>query len=374
MTYKIPWSDLDYSTPERFAVDDVLARKWPSKGPKSDEFEKAIEDYLKSDVALVNSGSSAILCALIAHGLKPGDKVVVPDFTYVCTASIPKILGAEIIPCDINPHTYNIDLNELELLCQKHNPKFVISVDIAGLPCDIDALEDLSKRYKFTLIEDAAEAFGAEYKGKKLGSFNHTTIFSFQLTKIISTVEGGCIATPDEAMIRQCKKVADFGRCDKGRYIHDVLGLNLRTTDIQSALGLVQLGKVDQYIARRTQIANAYRFNLAGILEGQLSPDYDAKSSWFMFLAKKLGHKQGDLNRDEFVEHLQFKSIDARTPFEPIHTQPCFPELYNIIPDTFKITGGWQSNFVSWNSLTLPVFNGMTDADVEYVIKSCLED
>ena len=197
--FTISWSKPNIGEDEKRAILSVIESGWDSQGPLTKKFEGELSNYLDSNVSVVNSGTSAIICALLAHGFKPGDKVLVPDFTFFATLSSPKILGAKILTADIDLKTLNVSPVQVEEIVKNNDVKFVIVVDVAGLPVDVDAFEDLAKRYKFTLIEDAAQALGSQYKNKKIGSFEHTTIFSFHIAKQITTIEGGCITTGNNA-------------------------------------------------------------------------------------------------------------------------------------------------------------------------------
>ena len=264
---EIPMANPDLGVLEEKAILDVYRSGWLGQGKKTREFEKLLSKFFSSNAIAVNSGSSAIMCALLAHGIKPGDSVVVPNFTFMSTASVPKILGAEIIPVDIDPATLNLDVQALEEVLKKKEIKFVIFVDVAGLANDIDSLVDLSKRYNFTLLEDAAEALGSEYKKKRLGSFDHTTIFSFHVAKQITTIEGGCITTKDEKLAKKISAIKDIGRTGSGvagkGYKHDFIGSNFRITDILSTIGIV--------------VGAAYfLWTLQRVFLGDLNPKYEA--------------------------------------------------------------------------------------------------
>src|SRR5262249_15718737 len=158
----------DIGSDEIDAAVSVLRSGWPTQGRVTEEFEQHLSKILSSNTVVVNNGSSALLCALLAHGLKPGDNVIVPAFTFIATSSVPKLLGAKVFVADCDRSTLNIDLDSVERLlkAKKGKVKFIISVDVAGLSCDTDAILELADRYGCTLIEDAAESFGAEYKNK----------------------------------------------------------------------------------------------------------------------------------------------------------------------------------------------------------------
>jgi len=357
--FKVPMSRPDVGRDEIKAILSVLDDGWVSQGKVTQEFEAQLSRYLSSNVIVVNNGSSALMCALIAHGLKPKDKVIVPAFTFVATSSIPKLLGAKVIVADIDPITLNISLESVEQKLRKYpDVKFVITVDVAGMPADIGSFVELSRRHHFTLIDDAAEAFGAQYKKRMLGSYDHTTIFSFQVAKQITTIEGGCIATLDEKMLGKMNKIKDYGRNSIERYVHDVAGANFRTTDLQSAMGLAQLKKVDKYISNRNKIARQYREEIKE-LESQSVPAYVTKHSYMLFFALAKDKK----NRNRYLECLNAAGIDARKCWTPIHMQPCNLELRNAKCDNAERTFD--------RALTLPIYNSMGSDEVKSVIEAC---
>lgn len=357
--FKVPMSRPDLGKDEKEAILSVLNNGWVSQGKVTEEFEAQLSRYLSSNVIAINNGSSALMCALIAHGLKPKDKVIVPAFTFVATSSIPKMLGAQVIVADIDPATLNMSPETVERELKKHpDVKMVLTVDVAGMPVDIDSFVELSRHYHFTLIEDAAEAFGAQYKNKKLGSYDHTTIFSFQVAKQITTIEGGCIATLDEKALNKMNKIKDYGRSSIERYVHDVVGANFRTTDLQSAMGLAQLKKVDKYISTRNRAAQYYREKIKS-LDFQSIPKYVTKHSYMLFFALAKDRK----SRDRYLEHLNAAGIDARKSWTPIHMQPCNHELRNSKCD--------NAEEVFDRAFTLPIYNSIASEDVTAVVQAC---
>jgi perosamine synthetase len=354
--FSIPMSKPDITEDEIKAVTDVLESGWPTQGRVTEQFEALLANYFSSNIVVVNSGSSALLCALIAHGIRPGDKVVVPAFTFVASASIPKILGAEIIVADVDRSTFNADPKAVEAIVKRNNDvKAVVVVDVAGLPADIDAFRELSKHYGFVLIEDAAEALGAEYKSEKLGSFDHTTIFSFQIAKQLTTIEGGCVSTTNEGITTKCRQVRNYGRDENARYVHQLLGLNLRITDVQSAIGIVQFKKLEGYLHRRNEIALKYR-QATMRLTYQAIPSYASRHSYMIFFALA----KDKTERDTLLGQFAGRGIDAREPWMPIHMQPCFPELNKIqCPNAEDIFD---------RAFTLPIYNNMAPTDVAKVV------
>lgn len=352
----VPMSKPDYGSSELKQVLRTFKTNWFSQGKITEEFEKSLSKYLSSNVSVVNNGTSALLSALLAHGIQPGDKVIVPSFTFIATSSAPKLLGAKIIPADVDPLTLNITPESIEKIVKKNHVKAVIVVDVAGLPVNIDPIVELSKKYNFILIEDAAEALGSEYKGKKLGSFNHTTIFSFHIAKLITTIEGGCVTSKNKNIIKRISQIRNHGSSNK-KYVHDIIGSNFRITDVQSALGLSQLKNIDTYIKKRNQIARYYCENISSLTFQQI-PDYVTKHSYILFF----GIAKTSKEKSKILLRLIKNNFDARTSWSPIHMQPCNPELQKI-----KLL---NSENIYHKSLTLPIFNTMNMSDVKRIVKT----
>lgn len=354
---KIPMSVPSFNNKELKSISSTMKNGWVSEGKITKKFENKLEKFFPSKVSVVNNGSSALMCALIAHGVRPGDKIIVPAFTFIATSSIPKLLGAKILPVDSDPYTLNIDIKKLEELLKKHKIKIVIVVDVAGLPVDLEKIIKLSKKYNFVIIEDAAEALGSEYNSKKLGSFNHTSIFSFHIAKQISTIEGGCISTKNTSIINKIKMIKNHGRKDNGEYEHLVIGGNFRTTDIQSSIGLIQLEKINKHLEVRNKIANYYKKNL-NEFNFQEIPKFATKHSHMLFFL----FTENNFKRNKILKKLIARGVDARKSWKPINLQNCNKELKTkSCPNAKKIfeTG-----------ITLPIYNTMTIDDAQYVIES----
>jgi perosamine synthetase len=354
---KVPMAKPVFEKEEVDGILNVVNGGWLGQGKVTQKFEKKLSEYFDTNVTAVNSGSSAIMCAMLAHDIKTGDKIIVPDFTFISTSSVPKILGAEVVPVDVDPYTLNIDLNALEDVVSKNDIKMVVFVDIAGLPNDLDKLEKLSKKYNFLLLEDAAEGLGSEYKNQKLGSHEHTSFFSFHIAKLITTVEGGCINTKNNDFSQKIKAIRDLGRYSPG-YIHDLIGSNFRTTDINSVIGINQLEKIEQFLSRRINIANRFKKEIKN-LTFQHIPNYVTKHSYMLFFGKA----QNQNMRDLYVEKLRSEGIDARLSFYPLHLQPCNPEL--------KIYDCPNSKNIYDTIFTLPMYNSLNDNDVDLIISTC---
>jgi len=354
---KIPMAKPSIDKFEINAINKVLKSGWYGQGIKTEKFEKLLSNYFTSPTICVNNGTSALLCSLLVHDIKPGDIIVIPSFTFIATSSAPKILGCKIIPVDVNLQTMNIDLNLLEEVFKNNDVKAVIFVDIGGLPNNIHKIKKLCKLYNVIPIEDAAEALGSEYKSKKIGSFPHTTTFSFHIAKQITTIEGGCITTKNQLVLNKLKAIRDHGRIKKG-YHHEFVGSNFRTTDIQSVIGISQLKKINKLLKNRINIAKQYKSELSS-LEFQEIPSFVSKHSYMLFFVKTKNLKF----RNKFVNYLNSKGIDARNSWLPINLQRCNKELNSInCSNSLKL---FETTF------TLPIFNSMTSKEVDYIIKHC---
>ena len=356
--FRIPMSQPAFDTETENYMLDVIKSGWWSQGKKTELFEKNLSEYFPSNVVVVNNGTSAITAALLAHGIKSGDKVVVPDYTFIATSSAAKIIGAEVLVADVNPNTLNVKLESIEKLVKQYDVKAVIVVDMAGLPLDLEPIIELSKRYKFVLIEDAAQAIGSEYKNKKIGSFEHTTTFSFTVAKIITTIEGGCITTGDKKIHERLLQIRNFGRAGDGQYIHRLNSVNFRFNDIQAALGIKQLEKINDFVTRRIEIANAYEKNIKN-LTFQETPEYVTIHSHMLFFAFADNNEM----KEKYLNFLRKNGIDARLPYLPIHRQPCNPELAD-----FSCPGADE---IFEKALTLPIYNNMTLDECNLVIDFC---
>lgn len=352
----IPMAKPDIGNEEIRSVKKVLNSGWLGQGKVTKNFEKNLSKYFNSEAITVNNGSSALMCALLALGVNCNSTVAVPAFTFLATSSVPKILGAKIIPIDINKETLNMDLDELEKILKKRKIDFVIFVDVGGLPNDIDKITYLSKKYKFKILEDAAEAFGSEYNNKKIGSFNHTTIFSFHIAKLITTIEGGCITSKNKQIMKKVKAVKDIGRSKPG-YVHDYIGSNFRITDVQSAIGINQLKKIDKFLEKREQVAKKYQDKINS-LEFQLNPSYATKNSYMFFfgIAKNFNHRQ------KIITALWNKKIDSRLAWLPVNMQPCNPELKK-----FKCK---NAEDIYKKLFTIPIYNTIKNSEVKKVIET----
>lgn len=356
---KVFWSVPDVGHDEKKAVNEVLDSGWLGMGPKTKQFEKDLSAYTGAKHSIVvNNGTSALTTVLMALDLKPGDEVLVPTYTFVATASSAIALGAKPVLMDCDPETFNVGPKEIEAALAHHpKAKFLMITDVAGLACDIDAIRAVAAKHQLQLIEDSAEAFGGVYKGKKLGNYDHVTIFSFHIAKQVTTIEGGAIQTNRDDVVERMRLVRSHGE-GKEKYVHVELGLNFRPTDIQSAVGIAQLKKAEHYLELRNKIAKMYMDHLGKWLTFQKVPSYVDRTTWMIFMALTKDKAQ----RDAYNAYLNTHGVDTRIPWPPINRQPYFRNRFGDQPcpvadKTFD------------RVLSLPIGNAMTEDDVKYVIE-----
>jgi perosamine synthetase len=355
---KVFWSVPDIGADEKQAVLDTLETGWLGMGPKTKQFEKELGAFTGAKHSVVvNNGTSALLTALMTFGLKPGDEVLIPTYTFVATASSAIALGAKPVLLDCDPETFNVGPAQIEAALQTHpHAKMLLFVDVAGLPCDIDAIRAIAEKHHLMLLEDAAEAFGATYKKNPLGNYDHITIFSFHIAKQVTTVEGGAIQTNRDDLVEKMRLVRSHGE-GKEKYVHVELGLNFRPTDIQSAIGSAQLKKAGHYLELRDRIAQQYMRELGKWLTFQKVPSYATRPTWMIFMVLAKDKAQ----RDAFNQYLNAHGVDTRIPWPPVHRQPYFQARFPaqdcpVADRTFD------------RALSLPIGNAMTQSDVDYVI------
>ena len=330
---RIPHNRPSIGDAERAAVMNVMKSGWFTEGPVTAQFEKALEEYLGAPTCVVNSGSSALMCALLALGIRPGDLVVVPATTYVATAMVPLMLGARVRLVDVELETFNMDNDKLFKTCELYDVGLVIPVHIGGRICLVDNLHWLASlnHNMPQVLYDSAQAMGAAREG----------CFSFQITKQLTTVEGGCITSHDSDFIDRCRRIKNYGRTGED-YIHDLVGSNFRTTDISSAIGLQQLNKVDGFIKRRRDVLHRYYTELRGTPKFQAEPE----SPMFCFVMVN--------NKSTVLDHLQQAGIDARSIWPPLDVQPC-------LTSRLENGGGPNADYIYAHTISLPLSNGITD-------------
>lgn len=359
----VPLSRPDITEREVEAVVAVLRTPHLSLGPKLDEFEQKLAAYAGVKYAVaVNSGTSALHLIIKALGIGEGDEVITTPFSFVASANCILFEGARPVFVDIDPHTWNMNPAYIEAKITERT-KAILAVDVFGYPAEWDQLRALAKKYKLGLIEDAAEALGAEYKGMRAGSLGDGAVFAFYPNKQITTGEGGAILTDDAEMDDMCRSLRNQGRSKEGGWLeHKRLGYNYRLSDINCALGIVQLERVDELLEKRRRVAQLYNKRLQkieGIQIPYTSPHI--KRSWFVYVIKLHDSFDKD-DRDNMLKSLRKRGIECNNYFGPIHLQPFYRETFGCKHGDFPVT-----ERVAARTIALPFFGNLTEQEVDYV-------
>ena len=339
-------------------------------GPKTLQFELAFKSYLNVDYSIsVNSATAALHLALNAIGVKQGDEVIIPTNTFVATAEAVAYSGAIPVLCDIEPNNHNINVDLIQDLVTTKT-KAIIPVHFGGNPCDMDEIKKNANHFNLKIIEDAAHALPASYKNKKIGTLSDAVCFSFYATKTLTTGEGGMVTTNNSKIAEKVRIQRLHGingdawkryEQDNDWYYEVIdLGYKYNTTDIQSAIGLVQLEKLEWMRDERKMIAEKYKNAFAGKLNF-INEDNNNESSWHLFVIT-IG------NRDELYQKLKEKGISTSVHFIPIHKHPYYKIRFNYENKDYPV-----ANNVYQQSLSLPIYPGLDESDVEYIIKYVLE-
>jgi dTDP-4-amino-4,6-dideoxygalactose transaminase len=370
---QIPFHRAFVGEEEVKAVSEVIRSGWLTMGPKTVEFENEFARYVGVEHAIaVSSGTAALHLALEAVGIGPGDEVLVPTTTFTATAEVVVYLGAKPVLVDVDARTLNMEPGDTEHRLTRRT-KAMIPVHFAGQPCDLDALNDLAFRNNIQVIEDAAHALPARYRGAAIGAISNITAFSFYATKTLTTGEGGMITTADPKLAERMRlmRLHGIGRDAWKRYAaagswqYEVLapGYKYNLTDIQSALGLVQLKKCDYMRARRAEIAERYTRAFAEVSSLEAPTVHgDRESAWHLYVLR-LNLDRLRIGRDELIELLREQGIAASVHFIPLHRHAFYRQTYGYRDSEFPVAEKEYQR-----SLSLPIYPGMSDDEVQYVI------
>lgn len=370
---------LPFSRPliSRGAIDEVvscLESGWITTGPRVTQFTENLQNYLSAPYVLpLASATAGLHLALLAMDLQPDDEVITTPLTFAATLNMIILAGAKPVLVDIDPKTLNMDLNLLERAITKHT-RIIMPVHFAGLPVDLDVLYQIAETYNLRVLEDSAHAIGTEYKGKKVGSFGDTQIFSFHPNKNMTTGEGGCVATRDEELAKKIGLLRFHGidseawnRFEKkGSQDYEILlpGFKYNMMDIQAALGLHQLRELEGFIERRTELVNRYQEVLADWSEWTLpeEPAFSHRHAWHLY-TPLINEKAAGMNRDEFMTRMKEKNIGTGLHYRAVHLYSYYRDTFGFKPGDFPFAENVCSRIVS-----LPLFSGMSDAEHDRVI------
>ena len=359
---------------EARAPFDSIKSGWVTQGPKVAEFEKAVAAYVGAQHGIATTScTTGLHLALATAGIGPGDEVIVPSFTFIASANAILYTGATVVFCEIDPRTFNADPADVERRITPRT-KAIMPVDQIGLACDIAAINQIAKRLGVDVIEDAAPSIGGTYRGRKVGSNAHQTVFSFHPRKVITTGEGGMITTDDEAFAERARRlrahgmsVSDLERHKADRPIleeYHELGFNYRMTDIQASIGLVQLRRLDELL--RTRVAKAERYNreLAEIkmLRTPYTPPYATHTyqSYCLDL-------DPSVDRDDLMARLLRRGIATRRGVMASHLEKVYLDRVGRV--SLPIT-----EEKARTTMLIPLFASLTDDEQTYVIEALREE
>jgi perosamine synthetase len=321
----IPVASPAFSGNELKYVTDCVLTGWVSSAGKYvTAFENMFAEYCNTRFAVAtSSGTTALHLALLALGIGPGDEVIVPSLTFISTANAVRFTGARPVFVDSEPETWNIDPALTEKAVTERT-KAVIPVHLYGHPANMDPILNLARRHELSVIEDAAEAHGAMYKGQKVGSLGDLGMFSFYGNKTITTGEGGMVVTNNEDLARQIRLLRDHGMDPERRYVHTVLGYNYRMTNIQAALGVAQMEYIDDILTRKIANAGLYDQGLREVPGITLPPQAPWCRNIYWLYSILVDENTFGMSASQLGLHLQSKNIDTRPLFPPIHQQPIY--------------------------------------------------
>lgn len=367
----IPYGTQSISEEDIQAVVDVLRSDYLTTGPTVSEFEKKVADYVGAKYAVaVANGTAALHIACLAAGITNGDEVITTPITFAASANCALYCGAKPVFADIEADTYNISPEDIEAKITEKT-KAIIPVHFTGQPCDMDKILDIAKQHNLTVIQDSAHALGADYKSKMIGSFGDMTIFSFHPVKHITTGEGGMVVTNNEELYKKLILFRTHGitrdsdmliNNDGGWYYEQLeLGYNYRMTDIQSALGISQMDRLDEFVRRRRELVE--RYNKAFANSDKITIPFmkdGCNSSWHLYVIKVN-------NRKEVYDKLKEAGIGSNVHYIPVYKHPYYQN------NGYKDVHCPNAEELYEHMLSLPLYPKLTNEQQDYVISKVLE-
>lgn len=380
LTEIIPYSRQWINDSDIDEVVKVLKSDWITQGPAIQQFERAVAEYCGAEYAVaVSNGSAALHIACLAAGLGSDGILWTSPNTFVASANCALYCGARPDFVDIDPRTYNMDVDILESKLEKADkngslPKVLVPVHFAGQSCDMERIHNLGKKYNFTIIEDACHAIGGRYKGDRIGSckFSDMTVFSFHPVKTITSGEGGMVLTNSEELYHRLVRLRTHGITNDSRFMENgsegpwyyqqiELGMNYRITDIQAALGLSQLRRIDDFVLRRNELADRYKKLSTLPLHLPYRSPY-AYSAFHLYVVRLQTGKINRSRREVFAE-LHRRGIRVNVHYIPVHTQPYYRKL------GFSKGRFIESEKYYEEAVTIPLFPSLTDDMQDHVIE-----
>ena len=362
----IPLARPNISPSEIEAVTAVLRTPHLSLGPQLPAFERALAEYCGTgDAVACSSGTAALQIVATAMEIGPGDEIVTTPFSFIASANCALSVGATPVFVDIDADTWNIDPERIEAAMTPRT-KAILPVDVFGTLAEWDRIEAIARRRGVRVIEDSCEALGSVRSGRRAGSFGDAGVFGFYPNKQLTTGEGGMIVTDDAEIAARCRSIRNQGRDEGAAWLaHARLGFNFRLSDINCALGLAQLRRIEEIIAQRERVYRAYRGRLAEEPRVQLQRDgSDQTVSRFVFVVR-LADSYGPADRDRILESMRERGIQCSNYFAPIHLQPFYVERYGYAPGAFPVCEA-----VAARTIALPFHHELTDSDIDRVCET----
>jgi len=359
---EIPLSRPYLGEREEELVLEVLRSGRMSLGPTIERFEEMLAERVGARYcAAVSSGTAALHLLSLAHGFGPGDEVITSPLTFVASANCFILTGAAPVFADIDARTLNLDPAAVEAAITERT-RAIVAVDIFGYPCELDELKAIAESHGLTLIDDSAQALGAEYKGKPVGGHGVPAIFGFYPNKQLATGEGGAVVTDSEEELAVIVSMRNQGReYSGGAWFHHVrVGLNYRWTDLQAAVGVAQLEKLDEMLDLRRRAADRYGELLAGVdgIELPLADDDDHRRSWFVYVVAV----EPGRDRDAVMERLRDGGVQTADYIPSVHTQPYMVEQFGFRKGMFPV-----AEDITSRTFALPFYAGIEPGDQERV-------
>ncbi len=332
-------------------------------GPKVTEFEKAFANFAGAKHAIaVNTGTAALHAAVIASGVKPGDEVILPSFTFVATAEAVVLAGARPVFADIDPENYNLSPDEADKVVTRKT-KAIMPVDLYGFPANMKPIREIANKHGLAIVEDAAQAHGTYYKNKSPGAFANAACWSLYASKNMTSGEGGVVTTNDEKVAEFVKMVRTHG--EKAKYASEMLGSNYRMSELQAAIAFVQLGKLSEFVGKRR--SNAERLTKILSESQRLCLPYEpdcGKHSWYLYTARVYRGEPGE--RDKLIEALHKQGIGAEAYYvNPVHMMPFYRSFGKV-----RLT---ETEKAAKQVFSLPIHPGVTEEQIDFIGKTVLQ-
>lgn len=346
----------DLTGNEKKYLQDCLETGWISgSGNYVEAFENGFAEFCGAayGVAIVN-GTAALHIALLALGIEPGDEVIVPDLTYIASANAVTYCGARPVFADVDPATWTLNPTDV---ARKLSPRTraIMPVHLYGHPVDMDPILELAQAHNLYIVEDAAEAHGAEYKGRRTGTLGDVGVFSFYGNKIITTGEGGMLVTNDSSLASKARLLKGQGMDPQHRYWFPIIGYNYRMTNMQAAIGLAQLERIEWFIERRREVARWYDAAFSSLPVLKPIEETWAKNSYWLYSICV----NKEIDRDLLMNHLLERGVETRPFFYPMHDMPPYREaIHGALPVSSRLAA---------QGLSLPSSANLTQEDVAYI-------